>query len=61
MPIYCVNILLYCETLRIEQTKYNIAKLLYSFTHLKKKKKNAAGETVQVEQTKNIVASRHYI
>ena len=49
MPIYCVNILLFCETLRIEQTKNNIAKLLWLYA-LKKKK--GIGETMQVEKPK---------
>ena len=59
MPIFCVNILLFCEILQIEQTKNNIAKLLQLYA-LKEKKK-AVGETVQVEQTKNTIASRHLL
>ena len=57
----CVNILLFCETLRIEQTKNNVAKLLqlYAFYKTKKKKKKMAGETVQVEQIENTITSRH--
>ena len=45
MPIYYVNILLQCETMRIGQTKNTVANLLqlYAFTHThthtKKKKK----------------------
>ena len=35
MPIYYVNILLQCETMRIGQTKNTVANLLqlYAFTH----------------------------
>ena len=53
MPIFCVNILLFCEALQIEQTKNNVAKLPSLYT-LKKKK--MAGEIMQVEQTKITVA-----
>ena len=58
MPIYCVNILLFCETLRIKQIKNNVVKLLklYAF---EKEKKNASGETMQFEQIKNTVTSSH--
>ena len=48
MPICCVNILLFCEALHIEQTKNNVAKLM-QFSHLKGGKKKVAGEIKQVE------------
>ena len=37
MPICCVNILLFCEALQIEQTKNNVAKLLELYTIKEKK------------------------
>ena len=58
MPIFHINILLFCETLQIESTKNNVTKLSHLYA-LKKEK--AAGETVQVEQTKNTVVSRHLL
>ena len=58
MPIFHINILLFCETLQIESTKNNVTKLSHLYA-LKKEK--VAGETVQVEQTKNTVVSRHLL
>ena len=62
MPIYYVNILLQCETMRIGQTKNTVANLLqlYAFTHThthtQKKKKKAASKTAKIEQTKSTIA-----
>ena len=58
MSICYFDILLFCETLQIEQTKNNVAKLLQLYT-FKKKKRKVVGEIVLVEQTKNTVILRH--
>ena len=59
MPIYYVNILLQCETMRIGQTKNTVANLLqlYAFTHThththKKKKKRLPAKQRKLSEPK---------
>ena len=59
MPIYYVNILLQCETMRIGQTKNTVANLLqlYAFTHTHTHThKKAASKTAKIERTKSTIA-----